>query len=106
MTSHKIGTCQEWSTARLELLKREKELTRMSDELARQRQELPWVPVEKEYRLETEGGTRTLAELFDGRSQMLVTTSCSGPATTRGARPARQPRTVSTASLPTSKLAT
>jgi predicted dithiol-disulfide oxidoreductase (DUF899 family) len=79
MTSHKIGTRQEWSIARLELLEREKELTRMSDELARQRRELPWVPVEKEYRLETEAGTKRLAELFDGRSQLLVYHFMFGP---------------------------
>ena len=72
MTSHRIGTREEWVSASAELLKREKELTRMGDELARQRRELPWVPVEKQYTLQTEQGRRTLAELFDGRSQLLV----------------------------------
>src|SRR4029450_7418427 len=61
------------------LLRREKEHTRMGDELARQRRELPWVPVEKEYRFETDEGTRTLAELFDGRSQLLVYHFMFGP---------------------------
>ena len=68
----RIGTRAEWLAARRALLAREKELTRLSDELARERQELPWVPVEKEYTLATAAGTRTLAQLFDGRSQLLV----------------------------------
>jgi predicted dithiol-disulfide oxidoreductase (DUF899 family) len=72
MPEHTIGTREEWEAARAELLKREKDLTRMSDELARQRRELPWVPVEKEYTFETENGPKTLAELFDGRSQLVV----------------------------------
>mgnify|MGYP001302929371 CR=1 FL=1 len=72
MTDHKIGTREEWLAAREELLAREKEHTRRGDELARQRRELPWVRVEKEYRFETDDGTRTLAQLFDGRSQLLV----------------------------------
>jgi predicted dithiol-disulfide oxidoreductase (DUF899 family) len=67
MTEHRIGTHEEWQAAREELLKEEKELTRRNDELARKRRELPWVPVEKEYRFETEDGTKSLAELFDGR---------------------------------------
>ncbi len=79
MTSHRIGTREEWLTARAELLEREKELTRMGDELARRRRELPWVPVEKEYPLQTEDGTRTLAELFDGRSQLVVYHFMFGP---------------------------
>jgi predicted dithiol-disulfide oxidoreductase (DUF899 family) len=79
MTEHRVGTREEWLAARQELLEREKELTRRSDELARQRQELPWVPVEKEYRFETNGGTKTLAELFDGRSQLLVYHLMYGP---------------------------
>src|SRR5262245_26402711 len=73
------GTREEWLAARVELLEREKELTRKSDELARQRAELPWVPVEKEYRFETEAGWKTLAELFDGRSQLLVYHFMFGP---------------------------
>ena len=72
MTSHRIGTREEWVAASVELLKREKELTRMGDELARQRSELPWVPVEKRYSLQTEHGPKTLAELFEDRSQLLV----------------------------------
>jgi predicted dithiol-disulfide oxidoreductase (DUF899 family) len=79
MTQHRVGTREEWLAARVELLEREKELTRLSDELARQRQELPWVRVEKEYRFETEAGTRTLPELFDGRSQLLVYHFMLGP---------------------------
>jgi predicted dithiol-disulfide oxidoreductase (DUF899 family) len=65
MTSHTVGTREEWLAAREDLLKREKELTRQNDELARQRRELPWVRIEKEYSFETEDGTQTLAELFD-----------------------------------------
>src|ERR687888_2310266 len=72
MTEHRIGTQEEWQAERDELLKEEKELTRLGDELARKRRELPWVPVEKEYAFETEEGTKTLADLFDGRSQLLV----------------------------------
>ena len=79
MTSHRIGTREEWLAASAGLLEREKELTRMGDELARQRRELPWVPVEKEYTLQTEDGTRTLAELFDGRSQLVVYHFMFGP---------------------------
>ncbi len=79
MTSHRIGTREEWLAASAALLEREKELTRMGDELARQRRELPWVPVEKEYTLQTEDGARTLAELFDGRSQLVVYHFMFGP---------------------------
>jgi predicted dithiol-disulfide oxidoreductase (DUF899 family) len=79
MTEHRVGTREEWLAARIELLEREKELTRRSDELARQRQELPWVAVEKEYTFETNDGTKTLAELFDGRSQLLVYHFMFGP---------------------------
>jgi predicted dithiol-disulfide oxidoreductase (DUF899 family) len=75
----RVGTRDEWLAARVELLAEEKELTRRSDELARRRRELPWVPVEKEYRFETEDGTKTLAELFDGRSQLLVYHFMFGP---------------------------
>src|ERR1700674_5639012 len=72
MTDHKTGTREEWLAARLELLKGEKELTRRSDELARRRQELPWVRIDKEYRFETDEGTASLADLFRGRSQLLI----------------------------------
>jgi predicted dithiol-disulfide oxidoreductase (DUF899 family) len=84
MTEHKVGTREEWLAARRELLEREKDLTRRSDELARQRQELPWVRLEKEYSFETHEGTKTLAELFDGRSQLLVYHFMFGPAYTAG----------------------
>ena len=67
MTDHKTGTRDEWLAARADLLEREKEFTRMGDELARQRRELPWVPVEKEYTFQTADGLKTLAELFEGR---------------------------------------
>ena len=77
MTTHMTGTREEWLAARLELLKAEKELTRRSDELARRRQELPWVRIDKEYRFETDEGSASLADLFRGRSQLLITTSCS-----------------------------
>jgi predicted dithiol-disulfide oxidoreductase (DUF899 family) len=80
MTEHRIGTQEEWQAERDELLKEEKELTRRNDELAQKRRELPWVPVEKEYRFETEGGTKSLAELFDGRSQLLIYHFMFGPA--------------------------
>jgi predicted dithiol-disulfide oxidoreductase (DUF899 family) len=80
MTEHRVGTREEWQAARDELLKREKELTRMNDELAAQRRKLPWVAVEKEYRFETEDGTKSLADLFDGRSQLLIYHFMFGPA--------------------------
>lgn len=76
---HVVGTQEEWQAARDELLEREKELTRLSDELAARRRELPWVPVEKDYSFATDEGTRSLAELFDGRSQMLIYHFMFGP---------------------------
>jgi predicted dithiol-disulfide oxidoreductase (DUF899 family) len=79
MTNHKIGTREEWLAARLELLNAEKELTRRSDEVARQRQELPWVPIEKEYRFETDEGSASLADLFRRHSQLLVYHFMFGP---------------------------
>ena len=100
MTDHKIGTREEWLAARLELLEDEKELTRRGDELARRRRELPWVRVEEEYRFDTDDGTRTLGELFDGRVNCSSTTSCSARATRRVARRARRWPTPSTAPLP------
>ncbi len=72
MTTHKTGTREQWLAERIELLKAEKELTRRSDELARWRQELPWVPLDKEYRFDTEEGSASLADLFRGRSQLLI----------------------------------
>src|SRR4051794_13164795 len=79
MTEHRIGTQEQWQAERDALLKEEKELTRRADELARKRRELPWVPVEEDYRFETEHGTMTLADLFDGRSQLLVYHFMFGP---------------------------
>lgn len=72
MPEHRIGTREEWDAAHAELLAREKELTRMGDELASQRRELPWTAVEKGYEFQTADGPKTLAELFDGRSQLAV----------------------------------
>jgi predicted dithiol-disulfide oxidoreductase (DUF899 family) len=79
VTDHKIATRQEWLAAREQLLVREKEHTRLGDELARQRRELPRVRVEKDYRFETDEGEKSLAELFDGRSQLLVYHFMFGP---------------------------
>jgi predicted dithiol-disulfide oxidoreductase (DUF899 family) len=84
MTEHRIGTQEEWQAERDELLKEEKELTRRGDELARKRRELPWVRVEKDYRFETEKGAKTLADLFDGRSQLIVYHFMFGPAYSAG----------------------
>jgi predicted dithiol-disulfide oxidoreductase (DUF899 family) len=86
MTEHKVGTREEWQAAREELLAREKELTRRNDELARERRELPWLPIDKEYSFETDDGTKTLAELFDGRSQLLMYHFMFGPEYTAGCR--------------------
>jgi predicted dithiol-disulfide oxidoreductase (DUF899 family) len=77
--THPTGTREEWLAARLELLAAEKELTRRSDELARQRQQLPWVRIEKDYRFETEQGSASLADLFRGRSQLLMYHLMFGP---------------------------
>jgi predicted dithiol-disulfide oxidoreductase (DUF899 family) len=79
MTRHITGTRKEWLAARLDLLEAEKELTRRSDELARRRQQLPWVRVDKEYRFETDKGSASLADLFRGRSQLLVYHFMFGP---------------------------
>ncbi len=79
MTNHKTGTREEWLAARLELLKAEKDLTRRSDELAQRRQALPWVRIDKEYRFETDEGHGSLADLFRGRSQLLVYHFMFGP---------------------------
>lgn len=84
MTTHAIGTREEWLAARLALLTAEKELTRRSDELARQRQELPWVRIDKDYRFDTEKGRASLADLFGGRSQLLVYHFMFGPDYTAG----------------------
>src|SRR5215467_6016048 len=79
MTAHNTGTREQWLKARLELLKAEKELTHRSDELARQRQELPWVAINKGYRFETDQGSASLADLFRGCSQLLVYHFMFGP---------------------------
>ena len=84
MTKHRTGTRKQWLAARLELLQAEKEHTRRGDELARRRQELPWVRIDKEYRFETEQGSASLADLFRGRSQLLVYHFMFGPDYTAG----------------------
>jgi predicted dithiol-disulfide oxidoreductase (DUF899 family) len=84
MTNHRTGTREDWLAARLELLAAEKELTRRSDELARQRQQLPWVRIEKDYRFETDEGSASLADLFRGRSQLLIYHFMFGPDYTAG----------------------
>jgi predicted dithiol-disulfide oxidoreductase (DUF899 family) len=84
MTKHLTGTREEWLAARLELLPAEKELTRRSDELARGRRELPWVRIDKEYRFESDEGSVTLADLFQGRSQLLIYHFMFGPDYTAG----------------------
>jgi predicted dithiol-disulfide oxidoreductase (DUF899 family) len=84
MTDHKTGTRKEWLAARLELLEAEKELTRRSDELAQQRQQLPWVRIDKAYRFETDQGGASLADLFQGHSQLLVYHFMFGPTYTAG----------------------
>src|SRR3982751_1125814 len=79
MTKHKTGTREEWLAARLELLEAEKELTRRGDEVARRWRELPWVRVDKDYRFDTDDGEASLADLFRGRSQLLVYHFMFGP---------------------------
>jgi predicted dithiol-disulfide oxidoreductase (DUF899 family) len=79
MTQHKVGTQEKWQAARDELLAEEKELTRRNDELARKRRELPWVPVEKDYSFDTADGNKSLAQLFDGHSQLLIYHFMFGP---------------------------
>jgi predicted dithiol-disulfide oxidoreductase (DUF899 family) len=79
MTTHKTGTREEWLAARLELLKAEKEFTRRGDELTQRRQELPWVRIDKKYRFDTEAGSSTLADMFKGRSQLVVYHFMFGP---------------------------
>jgi len=84
MTGIRIGTQEEWQVERDALLKEEKELTRLGDALAEKRRALPWVAVEQEYFFETERGPKTLAELFDGRSQLLVYHFMFGPSYNAG----------------------
>jgi predicted dithiol-disulfide oxidoreductase (DUF899 family) len=87
MPEHKIGTREEWQAARDELAKAEAEHAERAEELTKKRRALPWVPVEKEYELDTEDGKKTLAELFDGRSQLLAYNVMYGPDYTVGACP-------------------
>jgi predicted dithiol-disulfide oxidoreductase (DUF899 family) len=84
MTTHRTATREEWLVARRKLLEAEKELTQKSDELARQRRELPWVPIEKKYRFDTDEGSATLSDLFRGRSQLLIYHFMFGPDYTAG----------------------
>ena len=84
MTEHKVGTREEWLAAREQLLIREKEHTRLGDELARQRRELPWVRIEKTYTFDTDEGEKELAQLFDGRSQLLAYHFMFGPSYAAG----------------------
>jgi predicted dithiol-disulfide oxidoreductase (DUF899 family) len=84
MTNHEIGTREEWRVARLALLDAEKDLTRQSDELARKRQQLPWVPIDKEYSFDTDEGRRSLRDLFAGRSQLIIYHFMFGPDYTAG----------------------
>src|SRR2546425_11054765 len=79
MSTHRIATREQWRAERLDLLKAEKDLTHRSDELARRRQELPWVRIDKEYRFDTDEGSASLADLFGGRSQLLVYHFMFGP---------------------------
>jgi predicted dithiol-disulfide oxidoreductase (DUF899 family) len=79
MPEHRIATQEEWQAERDELLAREKELTRIGDELTERRRQLPWVAVEKDYRFETDEGTQSLADLFDGRSQLMIYHFMFGP---------------------------
>src|SRR6266550_1112607 len=87
MSEHKIGTLEEWQAARGELAKLEAEQAERNEEIKRKRLDLPWVPVEKEYEFDTDDGKKTLAELFDGRSQLLAYNIMFGPDYTLGACP-------------------
>jgi predicted dithiol-disulfide oxidoreductase (DUF899 family) len=84
MATHTTGTREQWLAARRELLEAEKELTHRSDEVARRRQELPWVRIDKEYRFDTDAGSASLADLFKGRSQLLIYHFMFGPDYTAG----------------------
>ena len=106
MTEHKVVSREEWASSRDELLAREKEHTRLGDELARQRRELPWVRVEREYVFDTDDGPRPLAESSTAAVSCSSTTSCSARATRPAVRPARRWPTPSTAPSRTSVRAT
>jgi predicted dithiol-disulfide oxidoreductase (DUF899 family) len=84
MTQHATGTHEDWLAARLDLLAAEKALTRQGDEVARRRQALPWVPIDKDYRFETDAGEASLADLFAGRSQLMIYHFMFGPEYTAG----------------------
>ena len=84
MVKHKVATREEWLAARSQLLAKEKELTRRGDQLAAERRNLPWVPIEKEYRFDADQGPKTLPELFEGRSQLIVYHFMFGPSYTAG----------------------
>src|SRR5690242_5570616 len=87
MAQHKVGTREEWQAARDDLAKLEAEQAERNEEIKRKRRELPWVPVEKQYEFETQDGKKTLAELFDGRSQLLAYNIMFGPDYELGACP-------------------
>src|SRR5690242_2992233 len=87
MAEHKIGSREEWQAARDELAKLEAEHAQQNEEIKRKRQELPWVPVEKDYEFDTEDGKKSLADLFEGRSQLLAYNVMYGPDYTIGACP-------------------
>src|ERR1044072_8295010 len=84
MTKHKVGTRKEWLAARLELLKEEKALTRRGDEVTKKRMDLPWVRVDKDYRFDTDEGPASLADLFRGRTQLIIYHFMLGPDFTAG----------------------
>jgi predicted dithiol-disulfide oxidoreductase (DUF899 family) len=92
MKTHKTGTRQEWLAARLDLLKAETELTHRSDEVARRRQDLPWVRIDKEYRFDADEGSASLADLFRGARSSSSDISCSGPTTRRDVQAAHNDR--------------
>src|SRR4029078_5445040 len=87
MAEHRTGTREEWQSARDELAKLEAEQAERNEEIQKKRRDLPWVPVEKEYEFESEDGVKTLAELFDGRSQLLAYNIMFGPDYEKGACP-------------------
>src|SRR5947207_11864235 len=87
MSEHEVGTREEWQAARGELAKLEAEQAQRGEEIKRKRRELPWVPVEKRYEFETEEGRKTLAELFEGRTQLLAYNIMYGPEYRLGACP-------------------
>jgi predicted dithiol-disulfide oxidoreductase (DUF899 family) len=103
---HRVVSQEDWLTARRQLLRKEKEFTRARDQLSAERRELPWVKVEKSYVFDTPNGKETLADLFEGRSQLLVYHSCSARRGNRVARAAPSCRITSTARTGTFRIAT